>query len=83
MHDGDVASAAFSPDGKYVVSASLDGTARVWVYQTDDLIADACSHLTRNLTHAEWEQYIGGALPYQVVCSSLPIPPDPRPTFTQ
>ena len=27
-------SAVFSPDGKYVVTASLDGVARVWDWQT-------------------------------------------------
>jgi WD40 repeat protein len=29
-HSGQVYSAAFSPDGKQVVTASFDGTARVW-----------------------------------------------------
>ena len=29
-HDGDVYSAAFSPDGKAIVTASYDDTARVW-----------------------------------------------------
>jgi len=56
-----------------VVSGSKDGTARVWVYRTEDLIADACSRVTRNLTLTEWQQYIGDALPYQAVCPNLPI----------
>jgi len=29
-HEGDVAAASFSPDGKHVVTASADGTARLW-----------------------------------------------------
>lgn len=33
-HDSAVNSVAFSPDGKYVVSGSDDGTARVWETST-------------------------------------------------
>ncbi len=39
----------------------------------EELISDACSRVTRNLTRAEWNQYIGDALPYQAVCPNLPI----------
>ncbi len=78
-HDGNVKSVAFSPDGKYVVSGSDDNTARVWIYRPEDLIAEACSHVTRNLTRAEWKQYIGDALPYQAVCPNLPIEPESTP----
>jgi len=75
-HDDLVYSVAFSLDGKYVVSGSWDGTARVWIYRPGDLIADACSRVTRNLTLAEWQQYISDALPYQAVCPNLPIEPE-------
>jgi tetratricopeptide (TPR) repeat protein len=54
-----------------VASGSADGTALVLIYRPDDLIAEACSRVTRNLTLAEWKQYIGDALPYQAVCSNL------------
>jgi WD40 repeat protein len=72
-HNGVVNSIAFSPNGKYVVSGSDDGTARVWIYRPEDLIAEACSRVTRNLTRTEWKLYIGDALPYQAVCPNLPI----------
>jgi len=74
-HDDFVTSVAFSPDGKYVVSGSGDKTARVWIWQPGDLIANACAHLPRNLTSAEWKQYVSDALSYQVICPNLPIHP--------
>jgi WD40 repeat protein len=81
-HDDGVNSVAFSPDGKYVVSGSLDNTARVWAWQAADLITNACKTMLRNLTRAEWLQYIGDALPYQAVCPNLPIEPEPTATPT-
>jgi WD40 repeat protein len=80
IHDNWVSSVAFSPDGKHVVSGSRDATARVWIYRPENLIADACSCLPRNMTRAEWNQYIGNALPYQAVCPKLPIESDETPT---
>jgi len=66
----------FSLDEEHVVSDSKDNILRVWIYRPEDLITDACSRLNRNLTRAEWQQYIGDALPYQAVCPNLPIEPE-------
>jgi hypothetical protein len=70
-HDNDVNTVAFSPDGKWVISGSGDGTARVWLWRAEDLIDLACSRLTRNLTQAEWRQYLGDE-PYRKTCENLP-----------
>lgn len=72
--------ASFSPNNKYILTGSTDKKVRVWYWRTEELIDDACSRMSRNLTRAEWDQYIGDALPYQAVCPNLPIEPEPTPT---
>jgi len=81
-HDDEVSSVAFSLDGRYVYSGSGDGIAHIWIWYPEDLIAYACSGVTRNLTPTEWKQYMGDVLPYQPVCPDLPIEPEPTPTVT-
>jgi uncharacterized delta-60 repeat protein len=84
-YDDSVVSVAFSPDGKYVVSGS-NKESQMWLWQPKDLITQACLRITRNLTRAEWQLYIGDALPYQAVCPNLPIESEvtstPIPTST-
>jgi hypothetical protein len=41
-----------------------------------DLIDDACERITRNLTRAEWSQYLGDSTPYEATCPKLPIEPE-------
>lgn len=43
----------------------------VWLWKTDDLQAEACRRLTRNLTEDEWRQYLGDE-PYRKTCQNLP-----------
>ena len=71
-HDRWVTAVAFSPNGQYVVSGSEDGTARVWWWRPEDLIAEACRRLPRNLTPEEWRQYMGPEAPYHVTCPGKP-----------
>ena len=71
-HDGEVLAVAFSPDGQYVVSGSENGTARVWWWRPEDLIAEACRRLPRNLTREEWQRYVGPEVPYHATCPGKP-----------
>jgi hypothetical protein len=46
-HSGVVMSAVFSPDGKKIVTASWDSTAKIWDAQTGKMIADLTGHQDR------------------------------------
>jgi hypothetical protein len=46
------------------------------------LVTNTCAFLSRNLTRAEWNQYVGEALEYQAVCPNLPIEPETTATST-
>jgi WD40 repeat protein len=49
---------AFSPDGTRLLSASDDGTARVYLLRVQDLVALAASRLTRTWTPEECQQFL-------------------------
>jgi WD40 repeat protein len=72
-----VRNVAFSPDGTYGIAGDYFENIHVWKWRPEDIIADACSRLARNLTRVEWQMYIGSALRYQPVCNNLPIEPVP------
>ncbi|MGA3262947.1 MAG: hypothetical protein ABSC47_02755 [Terracidiphilus sp.] len=42
-----------------------------YTVNSEDLISEACSRISRNLTEIEWRQYIGNQ-PYQKTCPNLP-----------
>jgi WD40 repeat protein len=70
----------FMEHGRYLmaatVAASLERSQEIvltrYMLRPSDLIDDACSRATRNLTRAEWERYVGTEVPYHKACAKLP-----------
>jgi WD40 repeat protein len=68
---GAILAAAFSPDGRRLATVGEDATARVWILDRQVAFTEACQHLTRNLTEAEWLQYLPDE-PFHQTCPDLP-----------
>ena len=68
---GYVHAAAFSPDGRYLLAGYDERSAALWLWRSGDLRDQACSRLTQNLSHDEWERWFPKQ-PYRQICPNLP-----------
>jgi WD40 repeat protein len=75
-HEAAAVTACFLGDEGMVASGGWDGTVRIWPWAASMLIGAACLRLERNLTDAEWAQYLPGEA-YRATCA-LPAAPTPR-----
>jgi WD40 repeat protein len=66
----DIGQPVFSADFRHLVFAS-GTTLNAWLWKPEDLVADACSSLTRNLTPKEWGSYSKSER-YEKTCPDLP-----------
>lgn len=71
-HLGAVTSVVFSPDGSRILSGSADKTLRMWM-ATTDWVSELCNKLTRNMSHAEWQEWISPNIKYRKQCPQLLI----------
>ncbi len=63
------------PDGMQIVLGPWD-TPDLTLWDLDpSTMTDAACHIAgRNLSHAEWETYVGELAPYHATCPEFPVP---------
>lgn len=62
----------FSPDGDALISVNQHGSVFLWQINPEEWKKQSCRIANRNLTQAEWEEFIGPDTPYQLTCPNLP-----------
>ena len=62
---------AFNAQGSMLGSASEDGTRTAWMMPRY-WVWEACQIAGRNLSRAEWDQYVGSDVPYVRTCPQYP-----------
>lgn len=72
QQEGEVFGVAFSPDGKTVASHSDRDGLRFWNLDPQSMQDRLCQLANRNLTAAEWQQYVGDLDSYQRTCPQFP-----------
>ncbi len=68
---GYIRAAAFSPDGRDLLTGYDERSAALWLWRSGDLRDQACARLTSNLSHEEWARWFPKQ-PYRQICPSLP-----------
>jgi len=68
---GYLRTAAFSPDGRYLLAGYDERFAALWLWRSADLRDQACARLTYNLSHDEWKRWLPKE-PYRQICPNLP-----------
>ena len=66
---------AFAPDGSVFAVGQDDGRVVVYPATVAGWEQAVCSMVGRNLSAAEWAQFVRGALPYQQTCPRYPSTP--------
>jgi WD40 repeat protein len=66
----DTNAAAFSTDGRYLLSG-YGHSAALWLWRSSDLREAACGRVASNLSREEWQRSLGKQ-PYRATCANLP-----------
>jgi WD40 repeat protein/energy-coupling factor transporter ATP-binding protein EcfA2 len=71
-HNSWVWSLSFSQDSKRLVAGCVDNLIRIWPTTIDDMAAQMCGLMSRNMSDQEWEQFVAPDIPFESTCPKLP-----------
>ena len=63
---------SFTPDGRYLAATGPTGRYTLYDVDPDSWQDSVCLAAGRNLTNAEWAEYIGPDEPYRRTCPTWP-----------
>lgn len=69
-HPNEIYDTSFSPDNQQLLIQNGPSTVYLWRFLPEDIISEACSRLSRNLTQEEWLTFIGDE-PYHPTCPNI------------
>jgi WD40 repeat protein len=74
-NDGFVTEMKFNPSGQLIVSGTYEGEKNLVSrpVHADFIARDICTLVTRNMTRAEWNTYVGLDIPYDSTCPGADI----------
>jgi WD40 repeat protein len=64
--------AAFSSNGRYLLTRIDERSAALWLWRTSDLRNEACARLTSNFSRPEWSRWLPNQA-YRLTCPNLPV----------
>ena len=62
-HQAGILAATFSPDGQFLATSDEEGVVRIWIARTDTLAELLENRVGREMTEAEWRQFVGQEVP--------------------
>ena len=65
-------SIALSADGRSVIAGHSDGAVRAYPATVEGWLNSVCDVVSRNLTEAEWDFFVGPDTPYEATCPQYP-----------
>jgi hypothetical protein len=63
-HELWVTTVMFTKDDNYIVSGGRNGKIRIYPVNVNSMVKEYCNFLSRELTHDEWNSYVGEDIPY-------------------
>ena len=71
LHPSNLYNVSVSPNGRHIATIASGDVVTIWLWRLEDVIAEACGRLTRNLTFEEWTRFLGDE-PYRKTCPARP-----------